>query len=152
MKNYISINGKQTELTDEQLKQLGIIVNNKPKWEDFGDVEGFSLLVKPDYIRAFKRYVKSSSTESKVIFPTEAEAKACLALSQLCQWRDKYNSGWKPDWTDNSYKCVIYFNNCEIITNFMTTCQSVLAFKTEEIRDKFLEDFSELIMEAAPLL
>ena len=150
MKNYISINGKQTELTDEQLKQLGIIVDSNPKWEDFGKLEGYFVDVDCNISKLRKNAFSESNLKS--VFPTESEAKACLALSQLCQWRDKYNENWKPIWTEHSIKWFIYFNNCKIITNYTTSYQHVLAFKTREIRDKFLEDFSELIMEAVPLL
>jgi len=151
MKNYISINGKQTELTDEQLKQLGFTTElSKPEWADFGIVKGFYV----DYDSGIESYDEVNSKESnKNVFPTEEEAEACLTLSQLCQWRDKYNEGWKPDWTkDSEYKWFIEFYDEKIITMNSLKARSVLAFKTTEIRDKFLEDFSELIKIAMPLL
>jgi len=152
MKNYISINGKQTELTDEQLKQLGIVVNTKPKWEDLGEVKG-SYYINEDCDIVENIYHSVSCFGNKNMFPTEAEAKACLALSQLCQWRDKYNFGWKPDWTiEGDNKFVIFINKNKIKKGIVATVQEVLCFKTDKIRDKFLEDFSELIQEASPLL
>ena len=148
MKNYISINGKRTELTNEQLNQLGINVD-KPKWKDFGHVKGGYIDDRCDII-TINNYADASFF-NRSVFPTEQEAKACLALSQLCQWRDKYNKGWKPDWSDNNLKYEIFFNRNQMSTQDSYYAR-VLSFKTPEIRDKFLEDFFELIIEARFLL
>ena len=85
--------------------------------------------------------------------PTLEEAEACLALSQLCQWRDKYNEGWKPDWS-NSREHKWTVGVCLDIIKVYSTLDSnaVLSFKTSTIRDKFVEDFRELIETAKPLL
>ena len=150
MKNYISIEGKRTKLTDEQLNQLGINVD-KPKWEDFGHVKGGYIDDSCDII-TINDYTEASFF-NRSLFPTKQEAKACLALSQLCQWRDKYNKGWKPKWDfhgDN--KWIVYFDKNQIKTGFSINMSYVLSFKTPEIRDKFLEDFFELIIEARFLL
>lgn len=89
----------------------------------------------------------SKPTSSRIrikTFPTEEE-EACLALSQLCQWRDKYNEGWKPDYTDDSSKYTILYINNKVNTTYTHYQQYLLTFKTEIIRNKFLENFKELI-------
>ena len=226
MKNYISINGKQTELTNEQLLQLGIqpeidfsdynetdwfyyetvfdnkkwlskdafgksisfqiessrLYNNesnlcdkekitffrkateeeinlayskypelkpKNKWEDFGNVSGYYITTHSDLNAGFKL---DSDENNKNIFPTKEEAEACLALSQLLQWRDKYNEGWKPDWEDENFKNCIVFKKKKIIKDCFLSTSQVLSFKDQLIRDKFLEDFRDLILVAKPLL
>lgn len=93
-----------------------------------------------------------TADENKNIFSTREEAEACLALAQLCQLRDRYNDGWKPDWTDNAEKYVIYFHAGEIYSGYSYRAQDVLYFKTKELRDKFLENFKDLIEIAKPLL
>lgn len=125
-------------------------VDPKPKWEDFGRVYGW-------YIRSDSTVVSSGSVtpvvHNKNTWPSKEEAEAALALSQLCQWRDKYNEGWKPDWTSPKYKLVIWVsskNNIVIGTQIFEP--HILAFKNAEIRDKFLEDFRDLIEVAKPLL
>jgi hypothetical protein len=149
MKNYISINGKQTELTNEQLKQLGIEINTKPKWDDFGKVKGYYVNIHSE----IKYRCLDSMIHSRNLFPTKEEAEACLALSQLCQWRDKYNEGWKPNWCDDTeYKWVIIFKNSVITESLNINMSDVLHFKTCKIRGKFLKDFRELIEIAKPLL
>ena len=89
----------------------------------------------------------------KNIFPTIEEAEACLALAQLCQLRDRYNDGWKPDWDSMSEtKYVLEISRNIVVKNFYGNRHKILAFKTEELRDKFLENFRDLIETAKPLL
>lgn len=120
-----------------------------PKWEDFGRIEGY-------YITSSSIIDKYSSLNSissnKNTFPSKEEAEACLALTQLLQWRDKYNEGWKPDWTDNNPKYVISVYYDEILIQKLFSGNKILAFKSREIRNKFLEDFKDLIEIAKPLL
>lgn len=90
---------------------------------------------------------------SKNIFPTIEEAEACVALAQLCQLRDRYNDGWKPDWDSMSEtKYVLEISRNIVVKNFYGNRHKILAFKTEELRDKFLENFRDLIETAKPLL
>ena len=125
------------------------IKNKKPTWEDFGKVKGYCINSCSNIIEVSN---STSSTFYENTFPTKEEAEACLALSQLCQWRDKYNGGWKSDFTDNSTKyCIIIEQNKIMKVNF-TYANKILAFKTSEVRDKFLEDFRDLIQIAKPLL
>lgn len=123
---------------------------SKPKWEDFGVISGW-------YVSSNSELIEYPFMEScafnKNIFPTIGEAKACLALSQLCQWRDMYNDGWKPDWSDgHENKYTIFFKGDEATKGLDFYYNTVLSFKSEKIRDKFLEDFTDLIETAKPLL
>ena len=89
----------------------------------------------------------------KNIFPTKEEAIACLALAQLCQLRDRYNDGWKPDWKDdNQFKWCIDFFQDVVRKTAVLFVRRTLTFKTEELRNKFLENFRDLIETAKPLL
>ena len=91
--------------------------------------------------------------DNRNIFPTREEAEECLALAQLCQLRDGYNGGWKPDWKDDREKkhCIEFFKG-KIQKNYYHVLKKVLCFKTQELRDKFLENFRDLIETAKPLL
>ena len=91
-------------------------------------------------------------SKNRNLFPTKEEAEACLALAQLCQLRDRYNDGWKPDWNDVNEKYIIYFHADKIIRGDTCRAQSVLHFKAKKLRDKFLENFRDLIEIAKPLL
>src|SRR5690554_3004764 len=70
-------------------------VKSKPKWRDLGHVDGWYICSDSKVVRI--GYVISEDF-NKNTWPSKEEAEAALALSQLCQWRDKYNEGWKPDW------------------------------------------------------
>jgi hypothetical protein len=151
MVNYIQIEGSKIELTQqqvEQIKSLGITKKKSPQWEDFGEIKG-CYITEDSYIA---KYTGESNRNNENVFPTEEETKACLALSQLCQWRDKYNRGWKPDWESLEDKYCLYIHKNNINPSMYFHAQQVLSFRTEEIRDKFLEDFRDLIEIAKPLL
>ena len=89
-------------------------------------------------------------------FPTIEEIKANNALRKLCYLRDAYNGEPLADWCDWSDRKKLkyrieYYDGILSKQNYTFT-QRVLAFKTEELRDKFLENFEDLILTAKPLL
>jgi len=134
------------------------IENELPKsWEELENINGYYVDSWGD-VRYYYG-VNTPDHTNKNTFPTEGEAKACLALAQLCQLRDRYNNGWKPDWEDRAQnKFIIYIHpNNEILfdkisANTHAISRHLLTFKTEELRDKFLENFRDLIEIAKPLL
>ena len=82
--------------------------------------------------------------------------KPMLALCQLLVCREVYRQGWKPDWTntnENKY-CIVNVRNKITPSNstFNAVYNKVLSFQSEEIRDKFLENFKDLIEEAKELI
>ena len=85
-------------------------------------------------------------------YPTQELADAAEALRRLLFLRDYYNEGWQPDWTKATVKyCIeVYWENLSII-DFQFKLKPI-AFKTREIRDKFLEEQKELLEIAKPLL
>lgn len=118
-------------------------------WEELETIKG-------SYINNYSRicdFIGPTKEDHKNVFPTKEEAAACLALAQLCQLRDRYNDGWKPDWEENiNEKYSIYFHNEKIYSDYSYNTRHVLSFKTYELRDKFLENFRDLIETAKPLL
>ena len=149
-------NGKVIDLENSDLSVGKIVFKKKEKelptkWEDLVNIKG--CYVSANYISKYSEYTALDS--NKNVFPTKAEAEACLALSQLCQLRDAYNGEPLADWCDwsvaNTKYCIEFYDN--EITTFNYKCtRKVLSFKTEKLRDKFLENFSELIETAKPLL
>lgn len=126
------------------------VENEHPKsWEDLYEVGGWFVDFHSDVVTSGSMRTADSI---KNRFPTKEEAKACIALAQLCQLRDKYNDGWKPDWEDVNEKYIIYFHADKIIRGDTCRAQSVLHFKAKKLRDKFLENFEDLIKTAKPLL
>ena len=149
-------NGKVIDLENSDLSVGKIVFKKKEnelptKWEDLVIVKGYYL----DSNCFVRRYGDEPNNSNKNIFPTKEEAEACLALSQLCQLRDAYNGEPLADWCDwdddNTKYCIEICDN-RISTDYYSTYKKVLAFKTEELRDKFVKNFIELIETAKPLL
>ena len=86
------------------------------------------------------------------LFSNKETAEAFLALMQLIQLRDCYRQGWKPDWGDYTTKrCIICLGGV-VDLGWAIGEQRVLSFQSEEIRDEFLKNFSELIEKAKALI
>ena len=150
-------NGKVIDLENSDLSVGKIVFKKKEnklptKWEDLKKLDGF-------YVEIDSKIDSISdgdiSAINRNVFPTKAEAEACLALSKLCQLRDAYNgeplADW-CDWEDDNTKYCIYFYEEKICKTRNRGDRKVLSFKTAELRDKFLENFEDLILTAKPLL
>lgn len=86
------------------------------------------------------------------ILPDRATAEAVLALSQLIQLRECYNDGWKPDWSGGEEKyCIEFYANKVDVEHWECRATSPLYFKSEELRELFLENFRDLIEKLKPL-
>ena len=126
------------------------LVVTKPKWEDFGKIFGFYIESDCNILETQPGH--NTSIEDRNLYPTYQLAEAGLALIQLLQWRDRYNEGWYPDYTDSEFKYHITFQKGEVVPMSSVGVSHVLTFKTSRIRDLFLSDFEELIIQAKLLL
>lgn len=120
------------------------------RWEDLKIIDGFFVSNLGYIEKVSDNY--TAANHNKNIFPTKEEAEACLALAQLCQLRDRYNDGWKPCWNTDTMKHCIYVFKGEIRGGHQFENSRILTFEKREIRDKFLENFKDLIEIAKPLL
>ena len=124
-------------------------INELPKtWEELKNISGY-------LVSGFSEIISSSLINAndctKNIFPTKELAEASLALSQLLQLRDRYNGDNKGFiFSDNNY-CITFVDN-RIEKSLYFHSQQVLAFRTEELRDEFYNNFKDLIEIAKPLL
>jgi len=126
-------------------------VDDLPKsWEELEFIDGFFVSSLSDIAKIGNN--TTNDKNNKNVFPTKEEAKACLALAQLCQLRDRYNDGWKPCWNTDTMKHCIYVSKGEIRGGHQFENSRILTFEKREIRDKFLENFKDLIEIAKPLL
>ena len=151
------INGKVIDLENSDLSVGKIVFKKKEKelptkWEDLKKLKGYYV---NDLSEIFNLR-NANMTISKNLFPTKAEAEACLALSQLCQLRDAYNGEPLADWcnwTNSNQKkyCIVIYKG-EIYKDDCVNISNILSFKTEKLRYKFIENFKDLILTAKPLL
>ena len=110
-------------------------------------------------IRTYEEAVEwlEKNSKDRVIYADEAYIneeyeRAFEALKKIVILRDYYNEGWQPDWEDEEEKFSIQVCEGEFHTFESIECQRVVSFKTEEIRDKFLEEQRELLETAKLLL
>lgn len=104
------------------------------------------------YDRKSSVFVASDYDENYPGYPKQDLANAAEALRRLLFLRDYYNEGWEPDWKDNFCKYTIECYESELYTDDSYNFDKVMSFKTEELRDKFLEEQKELLEIAKPLL
>lgn len=87
----------------------------------------------------------------KLYVPKEL-SKPFKALSKLLVCREVYRAGWSPDWNDTDDKYVIENYNNKPYKECYSNIARILSFQSKEVRDKFLENFRDLIEEAKELI
>lgn len=76
-----------------------------------------------------------------------------IALAKLIKLRDCYRQGWAPNWkSSKNFKYIILYYLGRVDTGTTQYQSCVLSFQTKELRDKFLDNFRDLIEEAKDLL
>lgn len=83
--------------------------------------------------------------------PIKYSMKLCT-LSQLLYLRDIYRQGWTPDWNDNNFKYSIAVRNNQLIRNVNICTNDKFSFQSKELRDKFLENFKNMLEEIKDLI
>ena len=79
-------------------------------------------------------------------------AEQHLALMQLHQLRDCYRQGWKPNLTDpQNIFAIFHYRDKYAVKNFIASSK-FLSFQSEEIANKFLYNFKDLIKQAGDLI
>jgi hypothetical protein len=148
------IDTEKSNLTNGIIKFKPIEKQLPKTWEEF--CKTHPITENECYIDVFSKIKVLSRCGRGVVdmnvLPSYEIAKAMLALCQLIQLRDCYNDGWKPDWSDDNIKFVIFCASGEIEATINISSQRVLAFKTAELRNQFLENFRHLIVFAKDLI
>ena len=85
-------------------------------------------------------------------YPKKENVFCFEALKKLVILRDYYNEGWQPDWNDNTTKYSIEVEVGEIVGRNHHCNARIMSFKTNDVRNKFLEEQKELLEIAKPLL
>ena len=145
---------KEIALSKKKEKEIKEIVLPN-SWEEFCKM----YLVKKD-----EWYIDSNSNlkttvggtrfckEYRNALPSKQAAEQHLAYMQLHQLRDCYRQGWLPDWKDDIIKyCIVLESNRCVIYKNITIC-NFLSFQSEEIAEKFLNNFKDLIETAGDLI
>ena len=141
-------------MKEQETKSLPI-----PEGWEFAGYENGEIMIRKvgselptDYEEALGA-VKVSEIRSQLV--PKGTHGAVSALCKLLIYRNAWweKLGWKPDFENGLVaKYVIY--NCQggVTTGVAGIDSAILAFPTEEVRDKFAETFKDLIEEAKELL
>lgn len=123
-------------------------------WEEWVEQNKRECFV---YINNSSDIKTATSIVNKVIDPIfdknlirgKSRAESFLALMQLINLRDEYRQGWVPDWKNNSKtKYCIEYHEEILCTGAHTNVTRFLSFQSEKIRDKFYDNFKNLIEQA----
>lgn len=105
-------------------------------WEDISYIEGTFIDNQSKLIKTGRRLDKC---EDRNIFHSERYAKAALALAQISQLMPYYGGQiTNEEWKSDEWKYSILMDRNEIAFCSSTHIKYLIAFHTEEQRDKFL--------------
>lgn len=144
------------EIDKEKSTFEKIVFKKKDEFEHF-EFDGAYIDIRSEIKtgNGFDSIFTISEENNKNVWISEAHAKASLAMSQLSvlMASPTYNGDWLADWEDDmTDKYIIYFVDSEV-EKARSRCRShFLSFKTEDARDRFLENHRGLIIEAKILL
>ena len=148
--------GKKAIYKDNKIIFEDIVQKLPETWEEFCKL--YPIKEKEYYIELNSIPTEVSIGErldhdDKNVLPSKQAAEAHLALMQLHQLRDCYRQGWKPDWEDNDIikYCIALENNRCVIYKNLISCR-FLSFQSEDIAEKFLDNFKGLIEIARDLI
>ena len=104
-----------------------------------------------EFIKIAKEYEPKVRPILELFFGEYAEAGFYYGL--ISKLRDEYRQGWKPDYTIQTQKkwCIeLYPESLDIYS--YTGSHRFLSFQFKEIAEQFVENFSDLIEKAKPLM
>lgn len=157
---------EKLEQLEEQIKDLKVKLEEKIEKKPYEvevpeDIENYyyvdeigsvNLLsdsfVESDYDELYKRGLAFKTKEEAEQFDKER-----ILINRAKDWAKKYNEGWEPNWKDfDEEKCtVIYDNRDEEFKTYESYIYrdfiKLPVFKSEEIAEQFIEEFSEEIKE-----
>ena len=85
-------------------------------------------------------------------FDNKEEARVFAAFSRLIKLRKNWVGDWKPDWTNDESKYAIINEGNSFVSSLNVAVSCPMSFPTEEMRDKFAETFTDLLVIAKPFL
>lgn len=147
--NYIVINGKRTELTEEQLQQLGIKVSNNKRWranldEEYYRVDTFNKVSSLEDINSdYDIWLYHSHNYFKTREDAEKYARVLQTEVLLRKYADEHNEDMSWDGICEHY--FLYFNNDAIYIGFFTSSKEArkIYFSSREIAGAAIEEIGK---------
>ena len=159
MENYIVINGKKAELTEEQLKALGIETEKKNPFARCQDEEKYY------YIEYDGEVLQDTEYNSETDIKCYKVANYCTDKNLLQQraWHETLNrllwrysmehDGDKIKWNDDQWKYIIYYDRgcCTFkIDMYRTFNYDSIWFYTRGIAENAIKEIIEPFMKEHP--
>lgn len=159
MENYIVINGKKAELTEDQLKALGIVTEKKNPFTRCKVGEVYYLITtggNVDDLREMKdsddnRYydIANYCTDQNLM-----QQRAWHETLNRLLWRySMKHDGEKIDWNDDKWKYIIYYDRgcCTFKADmYRTSNYNSIWFYTREIAENAIKEIIEPFMAEHP--
>ena len=159
LKNYGTATIKYIQENGSRDMELIIPYN-----QEIVNIDGRYILrdKKPQYPKTYKECceVIDYVLEGETIIGYKASLLRSLQKLLIC--RDAYwkiageemglGKPWEPEWTIYKHKFCLGTDKDKVIEECVTTGNRILAFPTKEMRDKFYNNFKELIEECKELL
>ena len=145
----ISNNEELQEFAKELYPELG--KKQLPKsWNELQEIEGYYVGIN---CNTFGFFGGDTNKDNRNIYATKEQAEASIAMAQLSQLMKVYNDGWEADYLDGGSVVygIGYFGE-ELKVGTVYSTRYFLVFKDEETAELFIENFTELIEQAKPLL
>ena len=121
-------------------------------WEELGVIKGCYVTNQSNIMQLDHGDSRFGGID-KNLWATEEQAEASIAMAMLSQLMKQANGDWTPDWSKgNQIKYTIANKYDKLCEDYQFGFSAFLAFKSEEIRDEFLELHRDLIEKAKPLL
>ena len=149
--NYIVINGKRAELTEEQLEKLGIKVSNNKRWRTESGKKYYHLSSvgeiynSLDYRNTDDDYLYYSHN----YFETEEEAEKYARVLEtemlLRKYADEHNEDMVWDGTYPHYCLYFHVNNASVNVEYYNFCKEArrIYFSSREIAEAAIEEIGE---------
>lgn len=127
------------------------IENDLPmSWKELGIIKGYYILSNSNIDNVS---MTNAIDVNRNLFPSKKEAEAMVAMAQLCQLRDRWNGGWKPDWENyDELKYCIFSCYGKLEKSTLRGINNPMCFKTQILRNAFMVVFKDLLETAKPFL
>ena len=151
MENYLVINGKRVDLTEEQIKQLGLEIEKKSPFDRVDKYKEYWYINNRGYLAYYidGRCHADDGLFNTANYCTDKELMTARAKEEVLSrllWRfSMENGGDAIDWTDNIQKKFFIYKNIVqqkwiTIYNSTNPCLGLVYFISQEIAQRAIDE------------
>lgn len=154
---YIDITSKMDSITkiklDKEMKKSDVVIN-LDKYGNYNIIlDGVQYQIDKEKLKELcKPVLPTSFKEVEEGYQSIKYSMKLCTLSKLLYLRDIYRQGWEPNWNDNTFKYGISVQYNQLAKNVQFGINNTFSFQSKELRDKFLENFKDMLEEIKDLI